>query len=95
VKVSNHELKNALGIIYPQYWLQLDCESTFVNHLSLIKQHYYISQKPSVESKWVFNAFSREILDLQTSFFKLTMKNQASKAMAEFRDENPVAKLWQ
>jgi hypothetical protein len=36
-RFPNHELKNVLGIIYPQYWLQLDCESTFVDHLSLIK----------------------------------------------------------
>jgi hypothetical protein len=41
----NHELMNAFKIIYSQYWLQLDCESTFVDHLALIKWHYYISKK--------------------------------------------------
>jgi len=65
-----------------------------VDHLSLIKRQYYISQKFGVENKWVFKALSREILNLQTFFFKLTMNNQASKVMAKPRDENLVTKLW-
>ncbi len=87
-RFPNHELKNAFGIIYPQYWLWLN------DHLSLIKQHYYISQKLDVEGKWVSNAFSKEILDLQTFFFKLIMKSQASKATPKTRDKNPMTKLW-
>jgi hypothetical protein len=89
-----HELMNVFGIIYPQYWLQPNHESTFVDHLSIIKRHYYISQKLGVDRRWVSKALSKEILDLQTSLFKLTMKSQASKAMVEPRDENPVTKLW-
>ncbi len=64
-----------------------------MDHLSLIKQHYYISQKLGIDNKWVFEALSKEILDLQTSLFKLTTKSQASKAMAKPRDENPMTKL--
>ncbi len=78
----DHELMNALSIIYPQYCLQLDCKSTFVDHLSLIKRHYCITQKLGVNGIWVSKAFSRQILDLQTSIFKLTMKRHVSKAMA-------------
>jgi hypothetical protein len=44
-KFPNHKLMNALGIIYPQYWLQPNCESTFMDHLALIKHHYCISKK--------------------------------------------------
>ncbi len=65
-----------------------------MDHLSLIKRQYYISQKFGVENKWVFKALSREILDLQTFFFKLTMNNQASKVMEKPRDENLMTKLW-
>jgi len=90
----DHELMNALGIIYPQYWLQPNCESTFVNHLSLIKQHYYISQNLGVDNNWVFEAIPSEILDLQISLFKLTMKSHVSKAMVERKDENPMIRLW-
>jgi hypothetical protein len=35
-KFLNHELMNDLRIIYSQYWLQPDHESTFVAGLSLI-----------------------------------------------------------
>ncbi len=31
---------------------------------------------------------------MQTSFFKLTMKNQASKALKELRNGNPITELW-
>ncbi len=65
-----------------------------MDHLSLIKRKYYISQKLGVENKWVFKALSKEILDLQTFFFKLTMNNLASKVMAKPRNENLVTKLW-
>jgi hypothetical protein len=40
---------NVLGVIYPQYWSQPNCESTFVIHQNLIKQHYYTSKKHSIE----------------------------------------------
>jgi len=33
-------------------------------------------------------------LDLQTFLFELTMKSQASKAMAKPRDENLATNLW-
>ncbi len=31
---------NAFKVIYPQYWLEPNCESIFMTHLSLIKRHY-------------------------------------------------------
>jgi hypothetical protein len=64
-----------------------------VDHLSMIKWHYYISQELGFDGRWVFEALSGEILDVQTFLFKLTMKSQALKAMAEPRDKNPVIKF--
>jgi hypothetical protein len=55
----------------------------FANYLSLIKQHYYTPKKIGASINWVSKSLLRVILDLQTFFFKLTMKNQASKAMAK------------
>jgi hypothetical protein len=49
----DHELMNVLGIIYPLYWLQLDYESTFVDHFALIKHHYCIAKKVGINGKWV------------------------------------------
>jgi hypothetical protein len=62
--------------------------------LALIKKHYHTSKQVATNGKWVFGPFLGDILDLQSYFSKLTMKNQASKAMEKSRDENPLTKLW-
>jgi hypothetical protein len=90
----DHELMNVFEIIYPHYWLQLDCESTFVDHFTLIKDHYCIAKKVGTNGKWVSEPLSRDVLDLHSFLFKLTMKNQATKAMVELRDENLMTRLW-
>jgi len=72
---------NFLEVIYPQKELQLDCESTFVNHLALIKWYYYIFKKVDIDNKWVSESSSGETLDLHNSLFKLTMKNQGFKVV--------------
>jgi hypothetical protein len=77
-KFSNYELMNVFGVVYSQYWLQPFCESTIVTHMNLIKP-------------W---ATFNNILNLQTSLFKLTMKTQTPKVMEEPRDDNLVIKLW-
>ncbi len=64
-----------------------------MNHLSLIKSHYCISQKLGVNGKWVFEALIRKILDLQNSLLKLTMKGQLSKAMIKPKDKNSMTKV--
>jgi hypothetical protein len=72
---------NALGVIYPQYWLQLDCESTFAIHLNMIEQHYCTPKQLDAFNSWVYESLSRETLDIQSSFFKTTKQTQTSKAM--------------
>jgi hypothetical protein len=77
-KFSNYELMNVFRVIYPQYWLQPFCESAIVIHMNLIK-HW-----PTFKN----------ILNLWTSFFKLTMKTQTPKVMEEPKDDDLVIKLW-
>jgi hypothetical protein len=36
-RFPSHELMNATMIIYPQYWLNFDANSTFPAHLTLLK----------------------------------------------------------
>jgi hypothetical protein len=36
---------NAIGIIYPLYWLDYDVEITFPTHLALLKAQYYFENK--------------------------------------------------
>jgi hypothetical protein len=31
----------ALGMVYPQYWLTGDCKENFGKHIEVIKMHYY------------------------------------------------------
>lgn len=62
--------------------MQLECESTFVNHLALINWYYYIFKKVDIDDEWVSESFSGETLDLHNSLFKLTMKNQGFKVVA-------------
>ncbi len=51
-----------------------------MDHLTLIKHHYGISKKNGTDGKWVLEPLSRDVLDLHSSFFKLTINNQATKA---------------
>ncbi len=30
----------AMGIVYPQHWIQLECETSFVKHLEVLKVWY-------------------------------------------------------
>jgi hypothetical protein len=34
------DLMDALGVIYPQYWLEEDANSNFEKHLKILKAHY-------------------------------------------------------
>jgi hypothetical protein len=34
-------LMDALGIVYPQYWVQGDCEQSFRKHLMILQEFYY------------------------------------------------------
>jgi len=37
IKFPTHGVMNALEIVYPQYWLQQDCDAFFANHLQVFK----------------------------------------------------------
>jgi hypothetical protein len=36
-----HHLMEALGLVYPQYWLTEDCKENFDKHMLVIKSQYY------------------------------------------------------
>jgi hypothetical protein len=37
IRFPTHGVMNAFGFLYPQYWLQLDCDASFTNHLQVLK----------------------------------------------------------
>jgi hypothetical protein len=41
----SHELVDALGVVYPQYWLGLELETSFQLHLNVIKRCLLCAKK--------------------------------------------------
>jgi hypothetical protein len=39
------ELMNALGIVYPEFWIQHDADLSFSLHMAVIKKHYCEANK--------------------------------------------------
>jgi hypothetical protein len=39
-RVPAHHLMEALGLVYPQYWLSENCKENFEKHMLVIKSHY-------------------------------------------------------
>jgi hypothetical protein len=94
------DLMDALGIVFPQFWLQANCDALFPLHLKTLKAHFYElrsvisgSEKDGVSTQ-VSEPLDAQTLDLQTSLFKLMMKSNAKSAIEEPHDMNPVTKLW-
>ena len=100
-RFPDSDLMNALGIVFPQFWLQPNVDELFPLHLKTLKSHFCETKSVNkgTEKEPVLSQVSEPLdarnLDLQTSLFKLTMKSHAHSAMAEPRDANPVTKLWQ
>jgi hypothetical protein len=44
IRFLAHGVTNVLGIVYPQYWLQENYETSFPKHLAIIKITFYFSK---------------------------------------------------
>lgn len=42
----SHGVMDALGVVYPQYWVHGDCDASFREHLDVLKDFYW-------EPKWI------------------------------------------
>jgi hypothetical protein len=89
-KFLNRELTNALRIIYWQYWLPPDCESTFVTQLSLIISHYYAPKKLGTCCSLVVSHFQGMFWVYRRSFLSWLWKFSLLRPW----NENLVTKLW-
>ena len=91
---------NALTIVFPQYWLQSNCDGLFNLHIKTIQaQHFVVrsinfgaTDEPKI--KQVDPLLDAHTLGFQTSLFTLTMKSNAKPALKESKDEDPFTKLW-
>jgi hypothetical protein len=61
-----HGVMDVLGIVYPQYWSQLDCEMSFPKHLQVIKATFCSSTQfvDGVET-FAFEVLNTNDLDSQ------------------------------
>jgi hypothetical protein len=101
-RFPHHEVMCALGICYPQYWLTDTFEATYPGHIAILKTFYGTSKKLSVPAhgetegveEWVPPPLDIRSLELQSSFFKITMMSNAQAAMSHSTNENPMSRLW-
>jgi hypothetical protein len=42
---------DALGIVYPQYWMQLECDVSFAKYLYVIKGTFYYAKTHKVDEQ--------------------------------------------
>jgi hypothetical protein len=42
-RFPDHELMNALDIVFPQYWLQHNCNELFPLHMKTLRQHFCVT----------------------------------------------------
>jgi hypothetical protein len=68
---------NAIGIIYPQYWLNPLDEETFRGHLTLLKAQFCFEKVigPLISRVKIPTFLSESKLDLGVSLFKITMQS--------------------
>ena len=98
-RFPSHNIMDALGLVYPQYWLNEDSQALFQGHLDLVKKHYG-------EPKWVRKGTFEELciqptldavkVEEQQHLFCVTMVHNAEFAcnMLPGQLENPLTKLW-
>jgi hypothetical protein len=66
-RFPTHGVMDILGIVYPLYWLQLDCEASFPKHLEIIKTIFYFGKTQLLDGveTFVFEVFNTNDLDSQ------------------------------
>jgi hypothetical protein len=85
---------DAMGVVYPQYWLQLDAEENFTKHILLIKGHNCYNRSWVARGPISPPILSLRAFELQASVFKCTMKANLAATMEPPFLVNPFTKLW-
>jgi hypothetical protein len=92
-RFPEHTVLDALGIIYPQYWLQPDVEITFSKHM----KNWYCNARvlgSGVDKEVIHGILDRWSLDSQQGYFKIPMKSNTHVAMEPPYDINLVTRIW-
>jgi hypothetical protein len=84
---------DALGIVYPQYLLQPNCEVSFSKHIHVIKTTFCFRFWMDGEENFMYKVLNASDLDNQQSMFKLTMKSNLIACMVPPFDINLLTKM--
>jgi hypothetical protein len=96
-------LMDALGVVYPQYWIQGDCEDSFRKHLTILEDYYcepkYVSN--GAETLLIPPLLDRYRLEVEQPLFKVAMINNSAAALempplgsSALLLINPLTKIW-
>ncbi len=91
-RIPNHELMLALGVIYPNFWANhpIIVKNNFHQHMIIIKYTYCIFCTMGNDGMWMKSMLDGYVLDLQSSFCKMTMITNNKLIMKEKFDVNPI-----
>ncbi len=75
-----HAIMDALGIMYPYYYLKLDCDVSFGNQLQVLKVTSYHGKTQTLDGQvvQVHELLNASDLECQHGMFKLTMKSNVT-----------------
>jgi hypothetical protein len=68
---------NALGVVYPHYWVVIKFGASFPLHLEVIMSFYYVPQRTFNFELLVVVPLDKLKLQFQVSLFKTTMIHNA------------------
>jgi hypothetical protein len=92
---------NGLAIVFPQFWLQSNCDDLFLLHIKTLRTYFCVvwhinhGNKEEPQMVQVDPILDAQTLCFQKSLFKLTMKSNIEEAMEEPQDRYVLMKLWQ
>jgi len=80
---------NAIGVIYPLFWLQHEVKHMFMAQFSILKVDYYFGKHIGLKQLFIPPLLDGTLLVQESSFFKLTMFANCHVAMSPPLDSNP------
>lgn len=83
------DVMDALGVVYPQYWVSPTAPETFPQHLEVLKRGH----PTRVKDMTVPALLDAQRLADQSSFFKLSMLNNLQWAVDNNFGVNPLTRL--
>ena len=91
-----HNVMNAFGIFYPQYWCQLNAEEAFDNHLCTLMDTYGHGNFLGEGDKKLLikPLIDQDSLISQRALFKTCMKSNLRATMLPPFDINTLTKVW-